>query len=98
LGFTLRSVSDTVDWTSWPVWTGGVGGATAVGFAAIFAPGGLGVREDLLMAVLQQQPNITSGQAVVVPLLLRAVWFLSEIMIATLLYHGVRPEPSGRTR
>jgi hypothetical protein len=98
LGFTLRSVSDTVDWTSWPVWTGGVGGATAVGFAALFAPGGLGVREGLLMAVLQQQPNITSGQAVVVPLLLRAIWFLSEIVIATLLYYGVPPNPASGTK
>ncbi len=90
LGFTLRAVSDSVDWTRWPVWTGGVGGATAVGFAALFAPGGLGVREGLLMAVLENQPEVTSGQAVVVPLLLRVVWFLSEIAVAAMLYYGIR--------
>jgi uncharacterized membrane protein YbhN (UPF0104 family) len=92
LGFTLRAVSQDVDWTRWPVWTGGVGGATAVGFAALFAPGGLGVREGLLMAVLEHQPDVTGGQAVIVPLLLRAVWFLSEIAVAAMLYYGIRPQ------
>jgi glycosyltransferase 2 family protein len=90
LGLTLRAVSDSVSWASWPVWTGGVAGATSAGFAALFAPGGLGVREGLLMAVLQHQPDVTSGQAVLVPLLLRAVWFLSEICVAFVLYYGVR--------
>lgn len=97
LGCTLRAVSETVDWATWPVWTGSVGGATAVGFAALFAPGGLGVREGLLMAVLERQPDVTSGQAVVVPLLLRAVWFLSEVVVAVLLYYGIRPKPSNAT-
>lgn len=92
LGFTLRAVSDNVSWTSWPAWTGGVGGATAAGFAALFAPGGLGVREGLLMAILENQPDVNSGQAVVVPLLLRAVWFLSEIGVAAALYYGIRPQ------
>lgn len=97
LGFTLRAVSDHVDWTSWPVWTGGVGGATAVGFAALFAPGGLGVREGLLMAVLNNQSNVTGGQAVVVPFLLRAISFLSEIAVAAALYYGIRPNVSSKT-
>jgi hypothetical protein len=33
-------------------------------------------------AVLANQPDVTNGQAVVVPLLLRAVWFISEICVA----------------
>jgi glycosyltransferase 2 family protein len=92
LGLTLRAVSDRVTWTSWPAWTGGVAGATSAGFAALFAPGGLGVREGLLMAVLENQPNVTDGQAVIVPLLLRAVWFLSEICLAAVLYYGIRAQ------
>ncbi len=93
LGFTLRAVSDAVDWTSWPVWTGGVAAATSAGFAALFAPGGLGVREGLLMAVLENQPHITDAQAVMVPLLLRAVWFLSEICVAAGLFYLFTTKP-----
>ncbi len=93
LGFTLRAVSDSVDWTALPVWTGGVAGATAIGFAALFAPGGLGVREGLLLEVLRIQPGVTPGQAVVVPILLRGIWFLSEICVAVVLYYFVRPKP-----
>ncbi len=90
LGLTLRAVSETVNWTAWPVWAGGVAGATAVGFAALFAPGGLGVREGLLLEVLRIQPDVTPGQAVIVPLLLRAVWFASEICVASVLYYCIR--------
>ena len=90
LGLTLRAVSGFFDWSSWPAWTGGVAGATSAGFAAIFAPGGIGVREGLLMAVLENQPGVTGGQAVVVPLLLRVVWFISEIGVAGLLYYSIR--------
>jgi hypothetical protein len=49
------------------------------------------VREGLLMAVLEQQPDVTGGQAVIVPLLLRAVWFLSEVAVAAALYYSIRP-------
>ena len=97
LGLTLRAVGDSMNWSAWPVWTGGVAGATAVGFAALFAPGGLGVREGLLLEVLSVQPDVTPGQAVVAPLLLRAVWFISEICLAAVLYYGVRPKPASET-
>lgn len=90
LGLTLRSVSDSISWPQWPVWTGAMAGATSAGFAAIFAPGGLGVREWLLLEVLKAQPNIAPGQAAVVPFLLRAVSFISEIGMAIVLYYFVR--------
>jgi uncharacterized membrane protein YbhN (UPF0104 family) len=92
LGLSVRAVSDTVSLASWPVWTGGVAAATVAGFAAVFAPGGLGVREGLLMAVLANQHDVTNGQAVVVPLLLRAVWFISEICVAIVLYYSIRAQ------
>lgn len=94
LGLTLRAVSDSISWSQWPIWTGGMAGATSVGFAAIFAPGGLGVREGLLLEVLRAQPGITPGQAVAVPLLMRAVSFISEICMAVVLYYFVRPKNS----
>ncbi|MCA9071946.1 MAG: flippase-like domain-containing protein, partial [Planctomycetaceae bacterium] len=90
LGFTLRSVSDSVSWSQWPVWTGAVAGGTSVGFAAIFAPGGLGVRELLLLTVLEAQPSIKGPQAAVVPFLFRVVSFVSEICMAVVLYYFVR--------
>lgn len=92
LGLTLRAVGDSMHWANWPVWTGGVAGATAIGFAALFTPGGLGVREGLLLEVLSVQPNVTPGQAVAGPLLLRAVWFISEICLAAVLYYCVREQ------
>ena len=87
LGLTLRAVSvDALDVAHWPVWTGAVSFASAVGFVMIFAPGGIGIREGLLIEILRLQPGISEKQAVVTAVLLRIVWFVTEIGAATLLY------------
>jgi len=92
LGLTIRSVSsESFSLVDWPVWTGAVAMATSVGFLMIFAPGGIGVREGLLIEVLANQPDIGERQAVVVALLLRIVWFVAEIGAAAALYYCVRP-------
>lgn len=90
LGLTLRSVSDSIFWSQWPVWTGGMALATSVGFAMVFAPAGLGVREVFLLLVLEAQPDVTPGQAAAVTFLMRAVSFVSEICMAIVLYYFVR--------
>lgn len=83
LGLTLRSVTpNDFDWSNWLVWSGAVAFATSVGFIAIFAPGGVGIREGLITETLAIQPGIEPGHAVAAALLLRAVWLLTEVAIS----------------
>jgi len=56
LGLTIQAVaSEPVNWGNWPFWTGTAAVAMVGGFIAIFTPGGLGVREGLLMELLSRQ-------------------------------------------
>lgn len=94
LGLTLRAVSGKpLDLADWPVWTGSVAAATVAGFVVILAPGGLGVREGLLIELLRVQPGVGSKLAIAAAVLLRVVWFLAEITAAVVLYYMVRPRP-----
>jgi len=89
LGLTIQSVSsEAIVWSDWPRWTGAVSLATVLGFVAIFAPGGAGVREGVLMEALE--PAIGS-HAVLAAGLLRIVWLAGEILAAVTLYYGFRP-------
>ena len=74
--------------SSWDLmlWTAAVAGGTAIGFLVLFAPGGLGVREAALVAILQLSPEIDASLAIMAALLLRIVSFLSELVFAGLLY------------
>jgi len=88
LGLTLQAVSSApMSLADWPIWTGCVSMATAIGFLMIFAPGGVGVREILLIEALQSQPGIGEKQAVAAAILLRLVWLLAEIAAAAALYY-----------
>ncbi|MCH7688579.1 MAG: flippase-like domain-containing protein [Planctomycetes bacterium] len=94
LGLTIRSVSvNQMNFGDWPVWTGAVSAATVIGFLAIFAPGGIGVREGLLLMVLSL--HIPEKQAVAAVVLLRLVWLVAEITAAGVLYYMVRPSNHG---
>lgn len=91
LGMTLRGVSPgPFDLADWPVWTAGISLATVSGFVVLFAPGGIGVREGILIGVLGNQPGIGPQQAVAAALLLRLVWLITEIVVAAALYYMVR--------
>lgn len=91
LGLTLRAVApQTAVFAQWPVWIGAAGLATALGFAAIFAPGGIAVREGLLIEILSVQPDIAAREAVVAAVLLRGVWFVAEVLAAVVLYYAGR--------
>lgn len=70
--------------------TAAVGLATALGFVAVFAPGGVGIREGLLIEALSFS-GLPLQQAVVVSILLRGVWLVAEITAAAVLYYGHRP-------
>jgi uncharacterized membrane protein YbhN (UPF0104 family) len=97
LGLTIQAVSaEPVSWTEWPFWTGAAAVALVGGFVAVFTPGGLGVREGLLMELLSRQ--LGPHEAVLVAILLRGVALAGEILAAGALYYGVagveRPEAS----
>ena len=90
LGLTLRAVSDTAfSLRDWPAWTGAVAISTSIGFLMVFAPGGIGVREGLLIEVLRIQP-ISEKEAISAAVLLRLVSLAAEIGAALVLYYMVR--------
>ncbi len=68
------------------LWTCAVAGATSLGFLVLFAPAGLGVREGILIAILQLSPQIDPSIAVIVSILFRVISFSSEVFFAGLLY------------
>ena len=90
LGLTIQAFSDTpFSLAQWPVWTAATAVAMVVGFAAFFAPGGLGVREALFIDILE--PHLGTTDAVLAALLMRAVCFAGEILGSGALYLLVRP-------
>lgn len=96
---TLCGVGADVSLTELPAWTACVALPMVVGFLAIFAPGGVGVREGVLIAVLQFHAGIDARQAVAAAFLLRLVGLVAEVIVAAVLYYGVatrnplRPSP-----
>lgn len=91
LGLTIRAVSDApFQLAEWPMWIGAIASATSIGFIAIFAPGGVGVREGLLIEILRIQPGVGVKQAIVVSVLLRLTWLVAEIFAAGGLYYAGR--------
>jgi glycosyltransferase 2 family protein len=75
----------------WPAIIAGVALATVAGFAVAVMPGGLGVREGVLMTALT--PALGSDLAVISALALRLTWVLGELIAAALLWL-VRPSDS----
>ncbi len=91
LGLTIQSVSESAwNWSDWPFWTGTSAVAIVGGFLAVFAPGGLGVREGLLMELLERQ---LGPRAVLVALLLRGVTLVGDLLVGAALYYGVAETP-----
>jgi hypothetical protein len=87
LGFVIAAVTDgRFDLMRFPMWLTACALSTVGGFIAIFAPGGLGVREGLLIEVLKDQCEIGPALAVVVACTLRFVWFLTELIVAAILF------------
>lgn len=76
----------------WPLVAASVALATVAGFAVAVLPGGLGVREGLLMVTLE--PAIGAEPAVLGALALRLTWVLGELLAAAALA-GAGPRPLG---
>ena len=87
LGCVLQSVSDSpIDLSLFPIWLASVAGSTFLGFVVLIAPGGLGVREWVLIETMKDQPLIGVERAIVAAGLLRIVWFVAELGAAAVLY------------
>ena len=87
LGCVLRSISDSpIDFSLFPVWLASVAGSTFLGFVVLIAPGGLGVREWVLIEIMKDQPSIGTERAIFAAGLLRIVWFVAELGAAAVLY------------
>jgi hypothetical protein len=98
LGLSLVLVVESVSMNvlgiseNYPVYLGAVTLSYVVGFVILFAPGGLGVREFILMATLAPHftvfldPATAEGVAIVIALLLRLSWSVGEIVMALTLY------------
>ncbi|MFK7776701.1 MAG: lysylphosphatidylglycerol synthase transmembrane domain-containing protein [Gimesia sp.] len=91
LGLIIASFGNSgLDWQEWPLWTAAISAAFALGFAALFAPAGLGVREGLITFILAGSLAIGPVNAFVAALLIRIVSFVSEILAAFVLYYCFR--------
>jgi hypothetical protein len=67
----------------WPLVAAGVALATVAGFVVAVLPGGLGVREGVLMVTLA--PALGNDTAVVAALALRLTWVAAEVVAASAL-------------
>lgn len=82
LGLAILAVSpQDFAWSDWPRWTGAAAIAMVGGFVALFAPGGLGVREALTLALLS---NLEPGAAVLVTVVWRAASLVGELVYTAL--------------
>lgn len=87
LGFVISaSVHSGFGLNQLPLWITASTASTVGGFIAIFAPGGIGVREGLLIELLKDQPGIGPAFAILIACLLRSVWFLVELTLTGVLY------------
>lgn len=97
LGFslwaTLRSIPQTtinvVTAADWPLITATAALAMVAGFLSLL-PGGLGVREFVVMTLLAEPYG--PGAAAIAALLLRLVWLVAELLTAAVLYPLKPPE------
>ncbi|MFH5805346.1 lysylphosphatidylglycerol synthase domain-containing protein [Alienimonas sp. DA493] len=90
----VRAVGGTAEAADLLACVGAAGLATAAGFAAVFAPGGVGVREAILIETLSPRAGV-GASAVAAAVVLRLVWLASELCAAALLYYVRRVPPAG---
>ena len=91
MGCTIQALSpDPISWANWPRWTAATALSIVLGFLALFSPGGLGVREWILMEILEPE---LGPLALVVTVLSRLIWLVGECAAAGILYYW----PTGGT-
>jgi hypothetical protein len=77
-----------------PVYIGAFAGAWIIGLLAIYAPGGLGVREAVLVAILRGK--IGSADAVLIAAASRGVFTLVDLAAAGIAFFALRRRPPDR--
>ncbi len=96
LWFTLRAIptaAGPVTLEHWPLVTACVALAMVAGFLSLL-PGGIGVREYVVMELLEGP--FGAGAAAVSAILLRLVWLVAELLLAAMLY-AAKPAPDAST-
>ncbi len=95
LGFVLQSLSDTpFKLNLFPVWLASASLSLVGGFVVLIAPGGIGVREGILIEALKDHPEIGPSTAVIAAGLLRVVWFVTELVTAAILFTAKPKTPT----
>jgi uncharacterized membrane protein YbhN (UPF0104 family) len=85
MGCTIQSITpDAVAWSDLPRWTAATSLCIVLGFLALFSPGGLGVREIILIEILE--PSL-GPLALVATILSRLTWLIGECAAAGVLYY-----------
>lgn len=85
MGCTIQALSpDPISWSDWPRWTAATSLCIVLGFMALFSPGGLGVREWILMEILEPE---LGPLALVATVLSRLIWLVGECGAAGILYY-----------
>jgi len=74
------------------LYTAGVSLAMVAGFLSLI-PGGLGVRDVILVRLIERLFVVAAAQAAVAGVLLRLIWLLSELLISIILYIGGERAP-----
>jgi len=89
LSAAIRSVGfQTASLAAWPLMTAVMALATVAGFVVVFMPGGIGVREWVLMVALA--PVAGPAVAAIAAVLIRLIWVATELAMAGALY-AIRP-------
>jgi uncharacterized membrane protein YbhN (UPF0104 family) len=87
LGCVLQSISQQpVSLNPFFVWLTSTCLSTVSGFIVLIAPGGVGVREGMLVETLRDQPHVGSQLALIAAALLRIVWFVTELLVAAIFF------------
>jgi len=76
------------EFSNWPLWTVAVALAIILGFVSLI-PGGLGVRELVLIPLLAKVAGLGTFVALISAVVLRLVWLLAELILSGLLYFPI---------
>ena len=102
MGFSLWAVMEAIPQVTGgvaqtlldvPLFTACVSLALVAGFLSLL-PGGVGVRELVVMTLIAAHPHYGPYIAIVSAILLRLTWLMSELLVSGILYVGVRDSRS----
>ena len=84
---------EDLGWRTFPQCFAAVTLATSIGFIALFAPGGVGIREGILIETTRTLPGVEAAIAVTAAIALRLVWLITELLVGGILFLSRRQRP-----